>query len=79
MESQAHQESRSCTYGLELRRYKVANADEIVEAARIVAGQRMQRGASFANPSGSGKFFQAKLGGLGAKCSQRHTSTRAIA
>ena len=46
------------------RRYKVANADEIIEAARAVAGQRMQRGASFVNPPESGRFFMDKLGGL---------------
>lgn len=46
------------------RRYKVANADEIIEAARAVAGQRMQRGASFSNPVDSRRFFQDKLGGL---------------
>ena len=46
------------------QRYKVANADEIVEAARVVVGQRMQRGASFANPLDSQRFFQDKLGGL---------------
>ena len=46
------------------RRYKVANADEIIEAARAVAGQRMQRGASFVNPAESGRFFMDKLGGL---------------
>ena len=46
------------------RRYKVANADEIVEAARAVAAQRVQRGASFANPANSREFFQDKLGGL---------------
>ena len=46
------------------RRYKVASSDEIVEAARAVVGQRMQRGASFANPVDSQRFFLDKLGGL---------------
>ena len=46
------------------RRYKAANADEIIEAARAVASQRMQRGASFVNPAESGRFFMDKLGGL---------------
>ncbi len=46
------------------RRYKVANADEIIEAARAVAGQRMQRGASFVNPVESRRFFTDKLAGL---------------
>ena len=48
----------------QLRRYRVANADEIVEAARLVAGQRMKRGASFLNPTESGRFFADKLAGL---------------
>lgn len=48
----------------QLRRYRVANADEIVEAARLVAGQRMKRGASFLNPAESGRFFVDKLAGL---------------
>jgi len=46
------------------RRYKVASADEIIEAARGVASQRMQRGASFVNPAESGRYFMDKLGGL---------------
>jgi len=46
------------------RRYKVASADEIIEAARGVASQRMQRGASFVNPAESQRFFTDKLGGL---------------
>ncbi len=46
------------------RRYKIASADEIIDAARVVAGQRMQRGASFANPAESGRFFMDKLAGL---------------
>ena len=48
----------------ERRRYRVANADEIIEAARAVAGQRMQRGESFTDPQVSAKFFQDKLLGL---------------
>lgn len=48
----------------ELRRYRVANADEIIETARTVAGQRMQRGQSFTDPQASGRFFQDKLAGL---------------
>ena len=48
----------------EWRRYRVANADEIIEAARAVAGQRMQRGESFTDPLASGRFFQDKLAGL---------------
>ena len=48
----------------ESRRYRAANADEIIEAARSVADRRMQRGASFANPTDTGTFFMDKLGGL---------------
>jgi len=47
-----------------LQRYRVANGDEIIEAARAVAGQRMQRGESFTDPQSSGRFFQDKLAGL---------------
>ena len=47
-----------------LQRYRVANGDEIIEAARAVAGQRMQRGESFTDPQASGRFFQDKLAGL---------------
>ena len=48
----------------EPRRYRAANSDEIIEAARAVADQRMQRGASFANPAETRRFFMEKLGGL---------------
>ena len=46
------------------RRYRVASGDAILEAARSVVDQRMQRGASFVDPKASGEFFQAKLAGL---------------
>lgn len=45
------------------RRYKVANADEILEAARVVVGERMQRGASFSDPMKAREFFRDKLAG----------------
>ena len=48
----------------ELRRYRVANADEIIEAARAVAGRRMLRGEPVTDPQASGRFFQDKLAGL---------------
>ncbi len=48
----------------ENQRYRVANADEIIEAARTVAGQRMQRGATFTDPKIAEAFFQDKLAGL---------------
>lgn len=48
----------------ELRRYRVANADEIIDAARAAVGQRMQRGASLKDPQASERFFQDKLAGL---------------
>ena len=63
MESQAIPSSQLYVR-CQLRRYRVANADEIVEAARLVAGQRMKRGASFFNPTESGRFFVDKLAGL---------------
>lgn len=63
MESEATQGNRLYVRS-ELRRYRVANADEIIEAARAVAGVRMQRGESFTDPQASGRFFQDKLAGL---------------
>lgn len=46
------------------KRYRAASADEIIEAARAVADQRMQRGEAFTDPQASGRFFQDKLAGL---------------
>lgn len=46
------------------RRYRVASGDAILDAARSVVDQRMQRGASFSDPAASSAFFQAKLAGL---------------
>jgi DNA repair protein RadC len=46
------------------QRYTIANADQIIEAARTIAGQRIQRGACFSNPADSQRFFVDKLGGL---------------
>ena len=63
MEPEASQGNRLYVRS-ELRRYRVANADEIIEAARAVAGQRMRRGESFTDPQSSGRFFQDKLAGL---------------
>lgn len=45
------------------KRYKVANAEEILEAARAVVDERMQRGASFSNPMTARDFFRDKLAG----------------
>jgi len=45
-------------------RYRPANADQIVEAARQVVDQRMQRGMLIADPASAGKFFRDKLAGL---------------
>ena len=45
-------------------RYRPASADQILEAARQVVDQRMQRGASFRDPSVSRGFFRDKLAGL---------------
>lgn len=46
------------------RRYRMATSDAILEAARSVVDQRMQRGDSFVDPKASSDFFQAKLSGL---------------
>ena len=46
------------------RRYRIATGDVILEAARSVVDQRMQRGDSFGDPRASSAFFQAKLAGL---------------
>ena len=43
------------------RRYKVANAEEILEAARAVVGERMQRGSSFSDPKTAWDFCRDKL------------------
>lgn len=45
-------------------RYRPATADQIVEAARQVVDQRMQRGASFKDPSIARACFSDKLAGL---------------
>ena len=45
-------------------RYRPATTDEIVEAARQVVHQRLQRGASFRDPAISRGYFRDKLGGL---------------
>ena len=45
-------------------RYRQATAEQIVEAARQVVDQRMQRGMSFQEPSVSCEFFRDKLAGL---------------
>ncbi|HHA2712220.1 TPA: DNA repair protein RadC [Stenotrophomonas maltophilia] len=45
-------------------RYRPATADQIVAAARQVADQRVQRGASFKDPSVSRGYFRDKLAGL---------------
>lgn len=46
------------------RRYHPATADQIVEAARQVVDQRMQRGACFKDPSAARCYFRDKLAGL---------------
>lgn len=45
-------------------RYSVASADEIMDAARQVVDQRMQRGSSFRDPSVAREFFCEKLCGF---------------
>lgn len=46
------------------RRYRPANADQVLEAARRVVDQRMQRGTSFSDPAVARQFFRDKLAGL---------------
>lgn len=46
------------------RRYRPANADQIIEAARQVVDQRMQRGTPLTDPAMAGRFFRDKLAGL---------------
>ena len=46
------------------RSYKAASGDEILEAARVVVGQRMSRGTCFSDPGTAKSFFRDKLGGL---------------
>lgn len=45
-------------------RYLPASADEILEAARQVIDQKMQRGADFGSPADVKAYLRAKLGGL---------------
>lgn len=45
-------------------RYTVATADRVVEAARAVAEQRVQRGQSFSDPTLASRFFRDMLGSL---------------
>jgi len=44
--------------------YLPASADDILEAARQVIDQKMQRGASFTSPATVKEYLCAKLGGL---------------
>ena len=45
-------------------RYTVATADRVVEAARTVAEQRVQRGQSFSDPALASRYFQDMVGCL---------------
>lgn len=45
-------------------RYHPANADQIIEAARLVVDRRMQRGTLFTDPAIASRFFRDKLAGL---------------
>ena len=45
-------------------RYAPATAEQILEAARHVIDQKMQRGASFSSPAAVKQYLQAKLAGL---------------
>lgn len=46
------------------RRYQQATAEQIIEAARQVVGQRMCRGTAFTDPVVARGFFRDKLAGL---------------
>jgi DNA repair protein RadC len=46
------------------RRYRPATADQIIDAARQVVDERMQRGTAFVDPSIARGFFRDKLAGL---------------
>lgn len=46
------------------RRYRPANADQVLEAARRVVDLRVRRGTSFKEPSVARQFFRDKLAGL---------------
>ncbi|MBB1631190.1 DNA repair protein RadC [Cupriavidus sp. UME77] len=45
-------------------RYALATAEEILDAARQVIDQKMQRGASFSSPAAVREYLRAKLAGL---------------
>ncbi|MGB3291118.1 MAG: DNA repair protein RadC [Burkholderiaceae bacterium] len=45
-------------------RYRPASDDQILEAARKVIGQKMQRGASFSGPEQVKEYLRTKLAGL---------------
>lgn len=45
-------------------RYTVATLDRVVEAARAVAEQRIQRGQAFSDPTLASRYFQDMLGCL---------------
>ncbi|MBR7896926.1 RadC family protein [Burkholderia multivorans] len=46
------------------RRYRPASADQILEAARQVIDQKMQRGALFDSPATVRKYLRTKLAGF---------------
>ena len=43
------------------RRYEVADAEQVLDAARQIVDARMQRGMSFADPGVAGDFFSDRL------------------
>ena len=45
-------------------RYALASADQILEAARLVIDQKMQRGTSFTSPAAVKEYLFAKLAGF---------------
>ena len=46
------------------RRYELAKPEDILVAAQQIVDARMQRGASFTDPTAAREFFRDKLGGL---------------
>lgn len=46
------------------RRYEVADAEQVLDAARQIVDARMQRGMSFADPSVACALFRDKLATL---------------
>ncbi len=46
------------------RRYRMATPDQVIEAARSIAGDRTKRGTAFGNPTVARDFFLDKMAAL---------------